>query len=416
MKRTTKRAPKRSQEIEAKAGAKPEVRTFSASELRPGLTAEYEREISESDVLAFAANSGDHNPLHVDSAFARQSRYSERIVHGAFQIGLASALIGMHLPGRDVLLGSVNARFLAPLYFPSRVRVSGELTAWNESSRAGSMRVTISDLASLAPASEITMAFTLQEARSKPAAVNPKPKSEPAALSAGRKIILLTGASGGIGAALLDALAEDFSVLALIHRRGLRNQPQHVVEVREDLTTAGLEQTVSEHLGGQPLYGVVHCAWPGMPRGGLLQSDPRLIEQQLTFGTSHVVRLARLLFNHAGSDGGRMVALGSIAGHHKPALSLGAYSLAKSALEDTLRLLAPEMARKKISINAVCPTFVSEGMNAQADELQTRRERALIPLGRICQTQDVVSTVQYLLSAAAEFISGQSIVLSGAQL
>jgi NAD(P)-dependent dehydrogenase (short-subunit alcohol dehydrogenase family) len=97
-------------------------------------------------------------------------------------------------------------------------------------------------------------------------------------------------------------------------------------------------------------------------------------------------------------------------------LGLGAYSLAKSALEDTLRLLAPEVARKKISINAVCPTFVPAGMNVQADDLQIKREAALIPMGRICGTEDIVGAVRYLLSPAASFISGQSIVLSGAQL
>src|SRR6266481_2965161 len=139
---------------------------IAPEDLRAGLTAEYEREIEESDVLGFAANSGDFNPLHVDSGFAQNTRYSQRIVHGAFQVGLASALIGMHLPGRDVLLGSDNARFLAPLYFPCRVRVGGEITAWNPASRAGSVRVTVSDLASLAPTSEITMAFMLQAGKS----------------------------------------------------------------------------------------------------------------------------------------------------------------------------------------------------------------------------------------------------------
>lgn len=405
----------------------PTPKIMPSGELHVGLTAEYERDIAESDVLGFAANSGDFNPLHVDAAFAQQSRYSQRIVHGAFQIGLASALIGMHLPGRDVLLGAVNARFLAPLYFPSRVRVSGEITAWNASSRAGSVRVTVSDLSSLASASEITMAFTLQSSvprvRARSASTSMGSDSRKATeqklsarFSSDKKIVLLTGASGGIGAALLNALAEDHSVLALVHRRQLRAQPGHAVEVQADLSATGWEQAVTDRLDGHPLYGIIHCAWPGLPKGGLLQSDPRLVEQQLAFGTSHVVRLARLLFNLAGADGGRMVALGSIAGHHKPALALGAYSLAKSALEDTIRLLAPEMARKKISINTVCPTFVAEGMTAQADELQTKREKALIPLGRICEAQDIINAVRYLLSPAAEFVSGQSIVLSGAQL
>ena len=390
---------------------------ISAADLRVGLTAEYEREIEESDVLGFAANSGDFNPLHVDPSFAQHTRYSQRIVHGAFQIGLASALIGMHLPGRDVLLGSVNARFLSPLYFPCRVRVSGEITAWNVSSRAGSVRVTVSDLASLAPTSEITMAFTLQAGKpEQPAVATQQSRPLETAFSADRKIVILTGAAGGIGAVLLKALAEDFSVLALVHRRPLQEKPPHAVEVQADISAPGWEQIITQRLGGRSLYGIVHCAWAGMPKGGLLQSDPRLIEQQLAFGTSHVVRLARLLFSLVGSDGGRMVALGSVAGHYKPALGLGAYSLAKSALEDTLRLLAPEVARKKISINAVCPTFVPAGMNVQADDLQIKREAALVPMGRICETEDIVGAVRYLLSPGASFISGQSIVLSGAQL
>jgi 3-oxoacyl-[acyl-carrier protein] reductase len=393
---------------------------IAAADLRVGLTAEYEREIEESDVLGFAANSGDFNPLHVDSSFAQHSRYSQRIVHGAFQIGLASALIGMHLPGRDVLLGSVNARFLSPLYFPCRVRVSGEITAWNAASRAGSVRVTVSDLASLAPTSEITMAFTLQAGKlEQPAATAQQSRPVETAFSSDRddrKIVILTGASGGIGAVLLKALAEEFSVVALVHRHPLQEKPPHAVEVQADISAPGWEQVITQRLDGRSLYGIVHCAWAGMPKGGLLQSDSRLIEQQLAFGTSHVVRLARLLFSLVGPDGGRMVALGSVAGHYKPALGLGAYSLAKSALEDTLRLLAPEVARKKISINAVCPTFVPAGMNVQADDLQIKREAALIPMGRICGTEDIVGAVRYLLSPDASFISGQSIVLSGAQL
>ena len=394
-----------------------ELNSVAAEELKVGLTAEYEREIVESDVVGFAANSGDFNPLHVDSEFAEQSRYSRRIVHGAFQIGLASALIGMRLPGRDVLLGSVNARFLSPLYFPCRVRVSGEITAWNLESRAGSLRVVVRDHASHAPVSEIAMAFTLQASKQeRPPAPTGQTRSSEKVFPPGKKIVLVTGASGGIGGALLNALADEFALLAMVHQHPLSEKRSDAVEVQTDFAAPGWEQEIRERLGSNPLYGIVHCAWAGMPRGGLLNSDLRLIEQQLAFGTSHVVRLARLLFDLAGKDGGRMVALGSIVGHHKPALGLGAYSLGKAALEDTLRLLAPELARREIAINAVCPAFVPTGMNAQADDLRMKREAATIPMGRVCDTQDIVGAVRYLLSPAASFVSGQSIMLSGAQL
>ena len=393
------------------------AKIFAAADLHIGLAAEYEREIQESDIFAFAENSGDFNPRHVDATFAEHSRYSRRIVHGAFQIGLASALIGMHLPGRDVLLGSVNARFVAPLYFPCRVRVRGEITAWNAASHAGSVHVTVSDLNSLSPVSEITMAFTLQaEMQDRPVAARQPSRAAEDAFPTDKKIVMLTGASGGIGAALLKALTQEFSVLAVTHRQPLPERLPDVVEVQADVCAPGWEELVAQRMGNHPLYGLVHCAWAGMPRGGLLQSDSRLIDQQLAFGTSHVVRLARLLFNLAGPEGGRMIALGSVAGHHKPALGLGAYSLAKSALEDAIRLLAPELARRKISINAVCPAFVPTGMNMQADDVQIKREKALVPMGRICETGDIIGAVRYLLSPEASFMSGQSIILSGAQL
>jgi len=51
-------------------------KVIAADDLRVGLTAEYEREIEESDVLGFAANSGDFNPMHVDSSFAQHPRGS----------------------------------------------------------------------------------------------------------------------------------------------------------------------------------------------------------------------------------------------------------------------------------------------------------------------------------------------------
>ena len=97
-------------------------------------------------------------------------------------------------------------------------------------------------------------------------------------------------------------------------------------------------------------------------------------------------------------------------------LSLAAYSLGKAVVEDTVRLLAPDLARKKITINALCPTVIPVGMNRQIGERQLKREAALIPMGRLCEPEDVVSMVCHLLSEKSSFVSGQVIALSGAQL
>jgi NAD(P)-dependent dehydrogenase (short-subunit alcohol dehydrogenase family) len=140
-----------------------------------------------------------------------------------------------------------------------------------------------------------------------------------------------------------------------------------------------------------------------------------VIRRQLDFATTHTIGLARVLQGKAGEGGGRLVALGSIAGQRKPALSVSTYSLSKAALEQTVRLLAPELARKKITVNAVCPSFVPIGMNEQSDARARKLEASRVPLGRLCSPEDVVATVRFLFSPEASFLSGESIVLSGGQ-
>ncbi len=398
----------------------PEPTAYGPDELRVGLAAEFVREITEDDVLSFARNSGDANPAHVDAEYASTTPYRRRIVHGAFQVGLASALLGMHLPGRRVLLSSVNARFVAPLYYPCRVRVRGELTAWNRQALAGQAKIVLQDAATGTPTSEIFMGFTLHEMR--PVVDQPiKSVPEICNLKSGvcNRLVLVTGSAGGIGSSLALDLSADYAVLA-----AFRSQPPpeallarpSVSPVKLDLEAPGWEDAVRAALGGRPLYGLVHAAWPGAPRGGLLGVPADALERQVLFATATTVRLARLLCECVGPDGGRMVVLGSLAGRARPALPLAAYSLAKAGLEHTVALLAPELARKQITINAICPSYIAAGINAQSDERARKREAALVPMARLCTPQDVAAMARYLLSDAAAFASGQSIALSGGQL
>ena len=394
----------------------PEARPWKPEELSAGVEAEFVRVLTEADVLAFAENSGDKNPLHVDEAFARASTFGERIVHGAFQVGLASAMLGMHLPGRRVLLGSIHARFPAPLYYPAEVVVRGRITAWNLENLSGQLRVTVLEKARNLPTAEITMGFTLNE----PAAA--EARRPPAALrreDAGRKTVLVTGAAGGIGSALCRSLSAEHAVVGIVGRHGLPENVDKawVSEVSLDLASDGWDRMLAEYLGGRKVHAVVHAAWPGIPRGGLLETEDEVIRRQIEFGTTCLIRLGRLLADHVETDGGRLVAIGSLySAHADPHLSLAAYSLGKAALEDTVRLLAPELARKHITVNALCPSYVPVGLNRQASELQRKREAARIPMGRLCEVGDIAGAVQYLLSPAAGFVSGQMIGLTGAQL
>jgi len=400
----------------------PEAQLYSAADLRTGLKVTYDLEITDEDILTFARLTGDHNPLHVDADYARTSNYQRRIVHGAFQVGLASALLGMHLPGKKALLGTINSRFPSPLYFPGRVRVTGEIASWNAYTLGGQLKVLIQEATTLTTTAEIFMGFTLHGEKKVPVTEKPDTiENVPSdrADSTKERLILVTGASGGLGTPLVAALANQYEVLALVNRQPLENSVRRMPNVREvqlNISTPDFAEQIVSLIDGRFIYGLVHAAWPGAPRGSLLQADDALINTQLAFGTTVTVRLARLLFENAHPGGGRFVALGSTAATFKPYLPLGVYSLAKACLEHTVRLLAPELARKKVTINAVSPSFLPLGINKQVSERQKMMESATIPMGRLCSVEDVVGTINYLLSQEASFVSGQVLMLTGGQL
>ena len=402
----------------------PEAAVFAPEDLKPGLIARFEHEITEAGVAAFARLSGDENPLHVDAGYASGTNLGARIVHGAYQVGLASALVGMHLPGRNVLLGSINARFPAPLYYPCRVVVSGELTSWNAAARAGTVRVTVIESASHAPTADVQMHVGWHEQRLQPdrGAVQVPVSGDVArdALDPGREIVLVTGAGGGIGSELVASLEHEYTVVAMTRRQGGAERGPNVIEMKGDLQEAGWRESLQHLLQGRRLHAIVHAAWPGHPHGSLLQIDPCVVQQQLTFAALSTTELARFLFAQGpapdGRPGGRLVVLGSVAGTLKPALSEASYSLGKAALEHTVRLLAPELARRQITVNVISPSFIAAGMNRQATDRQQMKAAALVPLGRLCQSGDVAGLVRFLLSPDSSFLSGQVIGLTGAQL
>jgi 3-hydroxybutyryl-CoA dehydratase len=89
--------------------------------LEIGQKATFGKRITEHDVQAFAEISGDKNPLHVDAAYAGQSRFGARIAHGALVFGLISAALGTELPGPGTIYLSQTVKFVKPVYFDDTI-------------------------------------------------------------------------------------------------------------------------------------------------------------------------------------------------------------------------------------------------------------------------------------------------------
>ena len=89
--------------------------TICIEDIEMGMTRYIRKVITDRDIEKFAEISTDHNPVHLDDEYARDTIFEGRIDHGMLTAGLVSAVIGEQLPGHGTIYMSQNLKFLAPV-------------------------------------------------------------------------------------------------------------------------------------------------------------------------------------------------------------------------------------------------------------------------------------------------------------
>ncbi len=92
-----------------------------------GARATWTRTFTAGDVEAFAAISGDRNPLHFDAAFAESTRLGRLVVQGGLTTGLFNALVAMELPGPGSVFLHQQWDYPAPVYIGDTVTAEAEV-------------------------------------------------------------------------------------------------------------------------------------------------------------------------------------------------------------------------------------------------------------------------------------------------
>jgi acyl dehydratase len=92
-----------------------------------GVTATWTRTFSAEDVEAFAALSGDRNPLHFDAAFAGRTKVGRLVVQGGLTTGLFNALVAERLPGPGSVFLHQEWDYPAPVYIGDTVTAEAEV-------------------------------------------------------------------------------------------------------------------------------------------------------------------------------------------------------------------------------------------------------------------------------------------------
>lgn len=255
--------------------------------------------------------------------------------------------------------------------------------------------------------------------------------TEPAMPASGARTVLVTGASGGIGQAICEALAGEARAsgqplrLAL---HGSRVSPA-LLALAEALAAPGIEArpfaadlTDPEAAGGLVdaivgwagrLDGIVSNAGQSRP-GALATLSLEQWEATLDLNLRATWLLARAAHAELARNRGVITAVASMSGL-SPHPGYGAYSTAKAGLVMLCRQLAQEWARDGIRVNAVCPGMIRTPLTEtvyQDDDTRARRE-ALVPLGRIGRPQDIADAVVFLGSDRASYITGVALRVDG---
>ena len=234
------------------------------------------------------------------------------------------------------------------------------------------------------------------------------------------KAALVTGASGGIGAAIARALhAQGASVALSVTRRDALDALAAELGERAHVCPADLRDAAepdqlieAAEAAAGPLHILVNNA--GMTRD-MLAMRMRDADWQavLDVDLSAPFRLARAtLRGMVRRRAGRIVNISSIVGVTGNA-GQSNYAAAKAGLIGMTKALAQEVASRGITVNAVAPGFIVTAMTASLTEAQRAKLSDSIPLGRLGQPDDVAAAVVYLVSDEAGWVTGATLHVNG---
>lgn len=224
--------------------------------------------------------------------------------------------------------------------------------------------------------------------------------------------VLVTGGNRGIGLAIARAFADAGDKVAVTYRSG--EPPEGFLAVRCDITDP--EQVEQAYKEIEERQGPVEVlvANAGVNRDQLLlrmseEDFASVLETNLT-GTFRVVKRACRGMLRARK--GRIVLISSVVGLLGSAGQAN-YAASKAGLVGFARSIARELGSRDITCNVVAPGFVDTDMTRALTDEQREKIVGQVPLGRYARPEEIASSVRFLASEEAAYITGAVIPVDG---
>lgn len=247
-------------------------------------------------------------------------------------------------------------------------------------------------------------------------------------MSNNTKTALITGAASGIGLALAQRLARNGHVLYLIDRSEALEEAAQTLRktgavIHTDVMDVSIEQELvraarqaRERMGGCAV--LVNCAGiTPKGNGGPIPLEEITVEGwELTHRINLIapIVLCRELIPAMAQAGyGRVVNVASRAGRmHVPPASLD-YHASKAGLIGVSRALAGTYAEHGVTVNCVAPGRVDTPLTLRTRPELLAHARSLVPMRRFASPDEIASTIEFLVSPDASYVTGSCVDVNG---
>lgn len=241
------------------------------------------------------------------------------------------------------------------------------------------------------------------------------------------QVVIVTGASRGIGRGIADLFAKEGAKLVLVGRdveqlervkKAIEAKGEQAFWIQADVSNPeDMNRMVEQAL---QKYGKVDvlCHNAGIyPHARLenmtLEEWQKVIDVNLT-GTFLAVKSCIPTMKEQGR--GKIVVISSISGPQTALPGYSHYTASKGGVAGFVKTAAVELAKYKININAVEPgNILTEGLAAAGSE-HTNSMLPAIPLGRLGTPEDIAFAALFLTSQESDYITGQSLIVDGGQI
>ncbi|HMJ07145.1 MAG TPA: SDR family NAD(P)-dependent oxidoreductase [Chthoniobacterales bacterium] len=237
------------------------------------------------------------------------------------------------------------------------------------------------------------------------------------------KVVLVTGSSRGLGAAMIQAFAKRGArcVVNFIADASGQNKadaeavaaelPEPLIvecDVTNPEQAEAMMKTIGEKLGGLDILinnsGIIR----DRTIKKLTLEDFESVLRVNLAGTFNVTQKAIALLRQSG----RVINLSSVSGQ-MGLFGQANYSSSKAAIIALTKVTARELARQQITVNAIAPGFIDVGMSKGMPENVTAEFNKQIPLGRFGKADEIVDAALFLASPMASYITGQVLNVNG---